>query len=174
MGAWGKEPYANDTACDFFAGAMEDGPLPEQIGKALESTYENEVRAAAFLLEKVGYGYVYPHDKRDAHIELAIRRLQEMLENETWITDWKNPEDMRAELKRQIDALRVRLDRDDENVLITRIREDRMGQPKTSVYDALAWCVQQLNNQYADHAEGDLPVEFQVARRILELRAQDP
>lgn len=176
MGAWGKEPYANDTACDFFAVAMrgEKASLPEHIGAALNSGYEDEVRAAAFLLEKVGYGYVYPHEKREEHLELAISKLQALLENETWINDWKNPDDMRAELRRQIDALHVKLNRDDENVLITRIQEDHMGQPKTSVYDALAWCVQQLNNQYADHAEADLPIEFQIARRLLELRAREP
>ena len=63
MGAWGKEPYANDTACDFFAVAMrESTPLPDKIEEGLNSIYDEEMRAAAFLLEKIGYGYVYPHD----------------------------------------------------------------------------------------------------------------
>lgn len=174
MGAWGKEPYANDTACDFFAAAMEDGPLPEQIGKALKSRSEQEVRAAAFLLEKIAYGYVYPMGVRDDHIGLAIKRLQGFLEDETWINDWKEPEAIRAELRRQIDALHVKLNRDDENVLLTRIQEDHMGQPKTSVYDALAWCVAQLDHRYAGFALTDLPVELLVCRRILELREKEP
>jgi hypothetical protein len=167
MGAWGKEPYANDTACDWFIGAMQDGPLTERIEEALHSGNEDEVRAAAFLLEKVAYGYVYPSAQRQQHIELAVSKLQRMLELE-WIKIWDEPEEIRAELRRQIDALRVRLHREDENVLLRKIKEDHMGQPKTSVYDALAWTVAQLDERYADHAETDLPVELRVARAIVE------
>ena len=76
-------------------------------------------------------------------------------------------------MKRQIDALRVRLNREDENILIRKIKED-MGEPKTSVYDALAWTVQRLNDQYADHADSDLPVELQVAKAILKQRDEGP
>ena len=150
MGAWGYEPYANDTAADWFANTMDSNtPLPVAIGTALESSYESEIRAAAFLLEKIAYGYIYPNKLREPHIETAIGKLQKMLESE-WV-----------------DSLRVRLSRDDENVLMSRIRKDQ-GQPSTSVYDALDWAMGQLQERYAGHAESDTPPEYQIAKAVLE------
>jgi len=138
MGAWGTEPYANDTAADWFGNNLSDKPLPEAIGEGLNSRYEEVVRAAAFLLERVGYGYVYPYKLREGHLSLAIERLSAML-GSSWADDWDKPDEARAALRRQIDGLRVRLDRADETVLGRLIQEQQQAPPPVEFTSEQFW-----------------------------------
>lgn len=105
MGAWGIGPVDNDTAADWFF-QLEKVPVPALVESGLNSKNQDEVRAAAYLLTKVGGGYMYPIDFREKHIDLAIEKIQDLYNNYDWISDWNNPDGVRKELEQELKALR--------------------------------------------------------------------
>jgi hypothetical protein len=105
MGAWGEEPYDNDTAGDWFDDTMDKMKIAKRVEKALKSKWENEQRAAAYLLEQLGRVYIYPIDHLERHLAMASVRMQQILDDKEWIGDWKNPRAIRASLRKQIKHL---------------------------------------------------------------------
>lgn len=69
----------------------------------------DDIRAAAWLLQQTGYRYVYPIDKLDEHVVLAVQKLETILRFEEWIGSWDEPKAVQASLMQQIDALKLRL-----------------------------------------------------------------
>ncbi|QEL20551.1 hypothetical protein [Limnoglobus roseus] len=84
MGSWGPEPWANDTASEWYDDLFEqtgfvlrvDGALRRDVAEDAET-----VRAAAYLVVALARGTVWPGDRR-AVLELAASKLQEMVDRE--------------------------------------------------------------------------------------------
>ena len=81
MGAWGKLPWDNDGAADWFGELFEKTKLAKQIEDTLKLGVEDsheEIRAAASVLLFLGRVYIWPVRDLDHHLALAAARLEEV------------------------------------------------------------------------------------------------
>jgi hypothetical protein len=81
MGAWGKLPWDNDGAVDWFDGLFQKTKLAEHVENALNLDVEDsheEIRAAASVLVLLGRNYVWPVHDLDRHLALAADRLEQI------------------------------------------------------------------------------------------------
>jgi len=118
MGAWGVEPWGNDSAADWFSSAFEGIDMDSKIEAALEYTYDNydEVRAAAYLLDVLGSSYVWPGslEKYDGYVERALSILKAMIDEDSNDEDmdflelWDNDPDVIESVRQQIFNLEKR------------------------------------------------------------------
>ena len=109
MGAWGEGPLDNDSSADWFGDLMEKTKLPDHVEKALRSDRYPDVRAAAWLLEKIGFTFVYDADELDNHLKLAIERLRSIRSDDDWINGWTDSAVIKRELDKQIEMLELRV-----------------------------------------------------------------
>lgn len=134
MGSWSYGPIDNDTAADWLGDTMDKSKLPKRIENGLKSRkYPNKVRAAAFLLEKVGYVYMYDVRLLDKHLKLAVERLGEILDDGDWIATWSRSGEIKKSLRKQISTLTKRIDNASEpgsQGLIDAINAPRSPVPK--------------------------------------------
>ena len=105
MGAWGEGPLDNDSSADWFGDLMEKTKLPDHVEKALRSDYYPNVRAAAWLLERIGFTFVYDVDRLNDQLNLAIERLRSIRSDDDWINGWTDSAKIKRELNKQIEAL---------------------------------------------------------------------
>ncbi len=118
-------PIDNDTAADWFGDEMDKMKISKRIREGLESTSSAEVRAAAFLLQQVGFVYVYPIDDLDADLKAAIDALRGVrARSEAELGPLVDP-DWRADITAQIGVLEARL-------------EDPSAPGSTSLFEAIA------------------------------------
>lgn len=102
MGAWGTGPYDNDSAADWFFDLAKTG-IYAMIEHGLNSNSYYEQRAAAWLVQRLAVSaFVYDTYKIDEHRNLALDKLQAMLKDQEWIDSWSRPEEIIAELEKQI------------------------------------------------------------------------
>jgi hypothetical protein len=88
MGAWGKAPWDNDGAAEWFDGVMGSSGLPLRVEAALvldAEEHHEEVRAAAYVLAALGRTFIWPVDKLDAHLTLAIEKLRRIASMEIYV-----------------------------------------------------------------------------------------
>lgn len=81
MGAWGKLPWENDGAADWFGNLFDRTKLARHIEDALKLDAQDsheEIRAAACVLLFLGRDYIWPVDLLDRHLCLASDRLEEI------------------------------------------------------------------------------------------------
>ena len=109
MGAWFYGPIDNDAAADWMGDTMHKSKLPKLIEKGLKSKSQDVVRAAAFLLEQVGYTYMYDIEVLDKHLALAVEKLDALRNDEDWLSSWSQPGAVRRSIGKQLDALQTRL-----------------------------------------------------------------
>ena len=109
MGSWAYGPLDNDAASDWMGDIMHKSKLPNLFEKGLNNHDESKIRAAAFLLERVGYEYMYDTNALNKHLTLAISKLKEMLEDKVWLDSWKDPSEVERRVRSQIRALKKRL-----------------------------------------------------------------
>jgi len=79
MGAWGKLPWDNDRAADWFGDLFDKTKLAKQVEDTLKLEAEDshaEIRAAASVLLFLGRDYVWPVHDLDRHLTLAADRLE--------------------------------------------------------------------------------------------------
>ena len=80
MGAWGKAPWDNDDAADWFGDLFATTKLADRVETTLKmedvEEYAGRIRAAAYLLIALGRVYVWPVDDLDRHLRLAIEKLE--------------------------------------------------------------------------------------------------
>src|SRR4051812_22395379 len=80
MGAWGKAPWDNDDAADWFGELFSATKLAACVEKTLKKKdveeYAGQIRAAAYVLIALGRVYVWPIDDLDRHLRLAIEKLE--------------------------------------------------------------------------------------------------
>ena len=90
MGRWGIFPEDSDESADWFDDLLERTGLPEIIAEtlSLEDVVENheEIRAAAYVVSFFARPFMWPPDDIKPHLELAIRRLEEMLQSPEWLS----------------------------------------------------------------------------------------
>ena len=103
MGTWGNEPWDNDTAADWFGDLFNATGLSDKIAEGLVADVDDRpevVRAAAHLIFLLGHTYVWPTAHLREHQQLAVERLQALLDIE-----WEP----RRQLQKELRALRSRL-----------------------------------------------------------------
>jgi len=108
MGAWGDEPWDNDDAADWFAELISP-KFVKQIDVALRKDPEDDyetVRAACYVLNVLGHNYIWPVDKLQPQLKLAVRALQQILEAGV-LEDEKVVRMVRKEMKSLSDRLKL-------------------------------------------------------------------
>lgn len=101
MGVWGKLPWDNDTAGDWFDGLFEKTRLHKQVEETLHRNLEDsheEIRAAASVLLFLGRPYVWPIHDLDRHLALAADRLEAVSQLDTIAESPELVEEIRAEV----------------------------------------------------------------------------
>jgi hypothetical protein len=81
MSAWGKLPWDNDGAADWFGALFEKTKLTKQVEDTLNLNVQDsheEIRAAASVLLFLGRDYIWPVNDIDRHLALAADRLEEV------------------------------------------------------------------------------------------------
>src|SRR5215475_5828164 len=81
MGAWGKLPWDNDGAADWFDELFDKTKLAKQVEDTLKLNVEDsheEVRAAASVLLFLGRVYIWPVHDLNRHLALAADQLEEI------------------------------------------------------------------------------------------------
>ena len=81
MGAWGKLPWENDGAADWFGDLFDKTKLAIEVEDTLKlhaATYHQEIRAAASVLLSLGRVYVWPIRDLQRHLALAAEKLEEV------------------------------------------------------------------------------------------------
>jgi Domain of unknown function (DUF4259) len=73
MGAWGKLPWDNDGAADWFGELFEKTKLAERVEDTLRLDVDShgEIGAAASVLLFLGRVYIWPVHDLDRHLTLA-------------------------------------------------------------------------------------------------------
>jgi len=81
MGAWGKLPWENDGAADWFGGLFDKTKLAQHVENTLKVSVEDaheEIRAAAGVLLFLGRDYIWPTNDLDRHLTLAASQLEKV------------------------------------------------------------------------------------------------
>ena len=107
MGFWGVRPYENDDAADWFRNLWEDLPLPKTVEETLDldvDRHHAQIRAAIHVLLMLGDTYQWPIDDIDRHSQLAITRLEEILELEFYKDD-----EFQNQIREEIEILKARM-----------------------------------------------------------------
>jgi hypothetical protein len=110
---WGKEPWDNDQAADWFAGLMEKSSLPHIVRttlrlaeKGLDEETTSLLRAAAWCVLQFARVYVWPVNELETDLQLAIRALDVVLQDEEYCYG----EEIVAKIKEEQAVLLERLD----------------------------------------------------------------
>lgn len=100
MGAWGKLPWENDGAADWFGDLFKKTRLAMHVEDTLKLEVENsheEIRAAASVLLLLGRDYVWPD--LDRHLTLAADQLEEISRLDSIGESPELVEEIRAEVQ---------------------------------------------------------------------------
>jgi hypothetical protein len=88
MGTWSEGPLGNDRAADWLGSLISGSGLRDHAVRALESDDPQVVRAAAWLVARLGVVYVWPIATLDADRQLAREALEKLLTDEDWLGSW--------------------------------------------------------------------------------------
>ena len=108
MGAWGKLPWDNDAAADWFDGLFDKTKLAGHVENTLKLNVDDqheEIRAAASVLLSLGRNYVWPVHDLDRHLALAADQLEQISHLEVIA---ESPE-LVEEIQSEIQELRSRI-----------------------------------------------------------------
>lgn len=98
MGAWGEEPFENDSAGDFMLRPVN------MIVDGLQSNHPFVVRAAAQAVAAIAsVGYPIGRDFLDD----AVRALEAVAKDKDFMSAWKDPGAARESLRQQIRELKA-------------------------------------------------------------------
>lgn len=93
MGAWGLDPWDNDTAADWFGDLWTDTPMVDRVLDALRQGDESTV-AALWVCSQFCRVYVWPIDRIDETVEAAIAAAEQILageDEEGLVEMWDDP-----------------------------------------------------------------------------------
>ena len=110
MGAWGVKPFENDSAADWFGDLWDEFAVPRKVEETLRldvQAYHEEIRAAAYILSQLGDTYIWPVNDIDRHCDLAVRRLEEIVQMEIYQVD-----EFQTQIRTEIEILRSRISDD--------------------------------------------------------------
>jgi len=100
MGAWGKLPWENDGAADWFDDLFDKTKLAKRVEDTLKldaADSHEEIRAAASVLLFLGRDYIWPDLNR--HLTLAADRLEEVSRLDAIAESPESVEEIRAEIQ---------------------------------------------------------------------------
>lgn len=110
---WGKEPWDNDQAADWFAGLMEKTSLPDKVRttlrlaeKGLDEETTPLLRAAAWCVLQFARVYVWPVNDLETDLRMAIHALNVVLQDEEYCYG----EEIMTKIKEEQALLQERLD----------------------------------------------------------------
>ncbi|WP_099224057.1 DUF4259 domain-containing protein [Listeria costaricensis] len=116
MGAWGYEPWNNDTAADWFGGFMEKVDTAYLLAeiKSLDMgdvDYDGDrARALAHVMGALGRTYIWPSmeaDELDEARAYLITYLEKMIEPGSEFMDaWGDNEKVKTSVEEQIATLK--------------------------------------------------------------------
>jgi len=112
MGAWGKEPWDNDTAADWFGGLWETSDLPIKVRQGLDSESSDEVVAAIWVCAELCRNYVWPIEALDDTLRAAVAAAERILNGEDddqYLELWANDAEVVDRLTGFRQALAARL-----------------------------------------------------------------
>jgi hypothetical protein len=108
MGTWDVLPWDNDAAADWFGDLFERTDLASRVEQGLRldaAEHFEEVRAAAAVLIMLGRTYIWPVDRLDKDLRLAIGQLQAVAK----VPEFADAPEILDSLKREIEELSSRL-----------------------------------------------------------------
>jgi hypothetical protein len=100
MGAWGKLPWENDGAGDWFEDLFAKTKFAQHIENTLRLSVENsheEIRAAASILLFLGRDYIWPIQNLNEHLGLAADQLEKIANLAEIAETPELPEEIRVE-----------------------------------------------------------------------------
>jgi hypothetical protein len=108
MGAWGKLPWENDGAADWFGELFDETKLAQRVESTLKLDVREsheEIRAAASVLLFLGRDYIWSVHDIDRHLSLAADQLQAM----SGLSEIAESPEMLEEIRTEIEELRSRI-----------------------------------------------------------------
>jgi len=115
MGVWGYAPWDNDAAADWYGDLFDQTSIEAIVEATLTKDPEEfaaEIRAAAALLIMLGRTYVWPIDRLDDHLHLAISQMDKVK------TLYEDDPPLAAAVEQDIALLRARLPSDGSDTSI--------------------------------------------------------
>lgn len=82
MGAWGVEPWANDSAADWFHDFFANLNVDAMRNVFKHYDAWDEIRAACYVLQSLGRVYVWPAERLEdlkELLDMGINHLDKML-----------------------------------------------------------------------------------------------
>lgn len=110
MGAWGLDPWDNDTAADWFADLWRDSPVVDRVLEALRQDGDESTVAALWLCSELCRVYIWPIDRLDETVEAAIAAAERILageDEEGLVEMWDDP-DFNAQIEELLETMRAR------------------------------------------------------------------
>lgn len=109
---WGDEPWDNDQAADWFANLMRATHFPDRVRATLllcdeeDDSGENTplLRAAVYCVLQFCRVYVWPIDRLDDDLELAIKAARKILSDESYCYS----EEIVAQIRGELQELELR------------------------------------------------------------------
>lgn len=102
MGAWGEQPWENDSAADWFGDLWDGTPIVGRVHAGLRSDDTLEAVAALWLCSQLCRIYVWPVDAVDQTLHLGIAVADRILAGEDaegFLSLWDERPDMRAQIE---------------------------------------------------------------------------
>ncbi|MBO0933304.1 hypothetical protein [Fibrella aquatilis] len=112
---WEIQPWDNDVAADWFSSIMDKSKLAVlvrktltlAVGETIDPEHSPKLRSAAYFLLHLGYVYVWPIEKLDDDLTLAIQALKVVLADQ----DYCYSTEMTNQVKTEIRLLEDRLNK---------------------------------------------------------------
>jgi len=79
VGTWGKQPWENDTAADFFGELWGGTPIVDRVLRALQSDEGETIFAALWLCSELCRTYVWPIDRLEETLTHAVAAADRLL-----------------------------------------------------------------------------------------------
>lgn len=110
MGAWGMDPWDNDTAADFFGDLWQDTPVIDRVLETLRGEGDESTVAALWLCSELCRVYVWPIERLDETLDAAIAAAERILageDEEGLVEMWDDP-DFTAQIEGFLETMRAR------------------------------------------------------------------
>jgi len=121
MGAWGHNPWDNDTAADLCLG-LKSFPVHIVIEKGLNSPDYDVNLMAALLVAQINLPYVYSLQRSYDHLRSAIDVCEKILADEEWLATWRDPDKKRNIVLAVLNTLRQGKD---EGIFVAWLNDPR-------------------------------------------------
>lgn len=107
MGAWGYEPFDNDSALDWANSLAARKALIKDLRKAFRGKGRDSARAAAEILLEAYKAHVLGIQDTQELIPDAVQRLTLLLEDASWLESWRDERAVKRSIKKQITRLNI-------------------------------------------------------------------